>query len=318
MNDIEPLLKVKQLFKFFNKRILIIIKISLVLLLFSTENKNKELFEKIKYYFLNIKKNKETINLSNEGLLEIYQNKENRIELETESGIIYKSDIVFLVIPGGSYATVSDYEGSPILKKLFSLGYSSAKLIYSVYPECYPSHYNQGLEAIKILSAKFKKIILVGFSAGGHLAGLLGTTERKKLFNTEAMIQCYPVISFKKKAHERSKTNFFGNRIENNINNQKLFSIENRVTSKTLPTFIWTIKNDRVVPYENTLFMIKALRENNVTNEYKIFNKGRHGMALADDSAVRYRIREYKNKEVAKWLGLACKFIEKIIKNKKK
>ena len=78
---------------------------------------------------MNIKKNKETINLSNEGLLEIYQNKENRIELETESGIIYKSDIVFLVIPGGSYATVSDYEGSPILKKLFSLGYSSAKLI---------------------------------------------------------------------------------------------------------------------------------------------------------------------------------------------
>ena len=67
MNDIEPLLKVKQLFKFFNKRILIIIKISLALLLFSTENKNKECVEKIKYHFLNIKKNRETINLSNDG-----------------------------------------------------------------------------------------------------------------------------------------------------------------------------------------------------------------------------------------------------------
>ena len=105
--------------------------------------------------------------------------------------------------------------------------------------------------------------------------------------------------------------------ITDNEKNQKLFSIENRVTSNTLPTFIWTIKNDEVVPPENTLYMIEALKNKKVMHEYKIFKNGRHGMVLADDSAVRYGIREYKNKEVAKWLGLACNFIEKVIKNKK-
>ena len=83
-----------------------------------------------------------------------------------------------------------------------------------------------------------------------------------------------------------------------------------------MPTFIWTIKNDNVVPYENTIYMIDALKKNKVMNEYKIYEKGRHGMALADNSAVRYRIREYKNKEVAKWFGLAINFVEKVIKNK--
>ena len=38
-------------------------------------------------------------------------------------------------------------------------------------------------------------------------------------------------------------------------------------------------------------------------------------MALADKTAIRYGIKEYKNKEVAKWFGLACNFIDNIIKN---
>ena len=319
MNEFESQNKMKQLSKLFYNRIFTIIKIIIIIFLFCTEtkSKNKEFIDRIKYDFLNINKLKEVINLSNDGLLEIYQNKENKIELETQSGIIYKSDIVFLVIPGGSYQQVSNSEGYPVVKKLYFLGYSSAKLTYSIYPECYPTNYNQGLEAIKILSSKFKKIVLVGFSAGGHLAGLLGTTNREKLYNTEAMILCYPVISFYQKAHIKSRKNFFGKKIKDNEKNQKLFSIENRVTSNTLPTFIWTIKNDEVVPPENTLYMIESLKNKKVMHEYKIFKNGRHGMVLADDSAVRYGIREYKNKEVAKWLGLACNFIEKVIKNKK-
>ena len=291
----------------------IIIKIIIVLFLFYSNDKlkNKEFIEKLSFFFLNIKKYKETVNLVGGGLLEIFTNKDKTIQIETKSGKIYKSDIVILSIPGGSYRFLGNPEKEPIAKKFFSFGYSSAILLYSVYPNCYPNSYNQGLQAIKLLSSKFKKIILVGFSAGGHLAGLLGTTQRNKLFNTIGMILCYPVISFIKNVHKESRDSFFGEKIKNDTKNQKLFSIENRVTSKTLPTFIWTVKPDKTVPYENTLYMLEKLKEKKVFHEYKIYETGRHGMALADE--VRNGIKEFKNKEVAKWVGLACSFINNIV-----
>jgi len=38
-------------------------------------------------------------------------------------------------------------------------------------------------------------------------------------------------------------------------------------------------------------------------------------MGLADETAIRFGIKEFKNKEVAKWVKLSCDFMEKIIKN---
>ena len=289
-------------------------KIIIVLFLFYSNKKlkNKEFIEKISHFFLNMKKLKERINLVDGGILEIFTNKDKKKQIETKSGKIFKSDILILSIPGGSYRKLVNHEKEPIAKKFFSFGYSSAILLYSVYPQCYPNSYNQGLQAIKLLSSKFKKIILIGFSAGGHLTGLLGTTQRNKLFNTIGMILCYPVISFIKKAHKGSRDNFFGDIIKNDIKNQILFSIENRVTTKTLPTFIWTVKPDKIVPYENTLYMIEKLKEKKVYHEYKIYEIGRHGMALADREING--VKEYKNEEIAKWVGLACSFIDKIVK----
>ena len=289
-------------------------KIIFILLIFYSIDKlrNKEFIEKVFNFFLNLEKYKETENLVNGGILEIFTNKDKKSQIETKSGKIYKSDILILIIPGGSYLHLVKHEREPIAKKFFSFGYSTAILLYSVYPECYPNNYNQGLQAIQLLSSKFKKIILMGFSAGGHLTGLLGTSQRNKLFNTIGMVLCYPVISFFENAHKRSRDNFFGDKMKNDKNHQKLFSIENRVTSKTLPTFIWTVKPDKTVPYENTLYMIKKLKEKKVMHEFKIYNIGIHGMALADKAING--IKEYKNEEVAKWVGLARSFIDKIVK----
>ena len=189
-------------------------------------------------------------------------------------------------------------------KKFMSFGYSCAILRYSVHPKCYPVNYNQGLKAIELLSSRFKKIILLGFSAGGHLSGLLGTTEREKLFNAVGMILCYPVISFVHKVHKGSRDNFFGNKNKNDKENRKRFSIENRVSPHTLPTFIWVCRPDTLVPYENTLFMIKKLEENKVFHVSKIFKTGRHGIVLAEN-----------NKEVSIWIKLAKNFVDKIVKN---
>ena len=309
-----------------NKNIIIIKFILLLILIFlnvklrNFKKKNPKedplkSIPRLRYYYIDMNPYKEIINLENEGKLEIYTNTDTSKEIQTKnSGKITKSQIVFLVIPGGSYKFIGEVEALPVAKKFFSFGYSSALLRYSVYPSHYPTQYNQGLSSIKILSSKFKKIILVGFSAGGHLTGLLGTSGKDKLYNTICMILCYPVISFINNVHNLSRYDFFGK--ENSTEKERqMFSIENRVNKETIPTFIWTLKNDKTVPYENSLYMINSLKKNGIKRQYKIYKKGVHGMALADEFDIRKRNKKYKNDKVAKWVFLAINFVENLIKN---
>ena len=271
---------------------------------------------RLKYYYINMDPYKEIIDLENKGKLEIYTNNDTTKYLESKNGNkILKSSVVFLVIPGGSYKKLGEVEGLPIAKKFFYFGYSSSVLRYSVFPASYPTQYNQGLSAIKILSSKFKKIILIGFSAGGHLTGLLGTSEKDKLYNTIGMILCYPVISFVNNVHAFSRYNFFGGNNKTSEKEWEEFSVENRVNNDTLPTFIWTVKNDIIVPYENTLAMIESLKKFGIKYDYKIYKNGIHGMGLADEFNIRNGNINYKNDYVAKWINLALGFIENILKN---
>ena len=310
-----------------NGKNILILKIVLLLILIFLDVKLKKIehenllkffqsIPRLRYYYIDMNPFRETVEFENDARLEIYTNNDTSNFIETNnSGKILKSSIVYLVIPGGSYKNIGEVEALPVAKKFFSLGYSSALLRYSVAPSSYPTQYNQGLSSIKILSSKFKKIIIVGFSAGGHLTGLLGTSGKDKLYNTVGMILCYPVISFVNNVHAFSRYNFFG---QNNTSTEKdweKFSIENRVNNNTIPTFIWTIKNDLTVPYENTLAMIDSLKKYGIKHEYKIYKTGVHGMALSDEFDIRNGNINYKNPLVAKWIFLAINFFENILKD---
>ena len=313
--------------KVYSKKILLL-KIILLLILIVIDIILKDVIKKsfyeknrtnprLAYYYIDLSPYEESINLEEGGKLEIYKNNcsnETTEIITKNSGIIKKSEIVFLVIPGGAYKKIGQVESLPIAKKFFYMGYSSSILRYSVAPKCYPSFYNQGLTSIQMLSQKFKKIIIIGFSAGGHLVGMLGTSSRVKLHNVIGMILCYPVISFEHNVHKLSRANFFGKKIKDTPENRKIFSINNRVSNDTLPTFIWTLKNDKTVPYENTLDMINSLNKYGIRHEYKIYPNGVHGMALADEFDIRYGNPNYKNDTIAKWVYLAIDFIEEILK----
>ena len=73
---------------------------------------------------MNIKKYKETIQLTEGGLLEIYENKDKINKIKTKRGIIYKSDILYLIMPGGAYSYIAKREGFQIARKFYSFGYS--------------------------------------------------------------------------------------------------------------------------------------------------------------------------------------------------
>ena len=80
--------------------------------------------------------------------------------------------------------------------------------------------------------------------------------------------------------HQGSKDNLLGQNPSPKL--VKLLSNEVRVTSNTPPCFIWTTDEDKTVPMENSLYFAASLRANGVPFALHVYEKGGHGMGLAD------------------------------------
>lgn len=225
--------------------------------------------------------------------------------------IDYNQKTVCLVLPGGGYQLLSNRESAPVGTKLNMEGYNTAILYYSCKPLI---PYKEGLQALELLSKDFPNIVVFGFSAGGHLASLLATSEAK--YNLKAAVLCYPVITLKKFTHEDTAKAFLGN--NDNEDNRNLYSSELRVNETTVPTFIWTTRDDEIVPVENTLLMEASLNKYHIRNKVIVFDSGVHGLALADETAVVGKdYKTYFRPDIAVWFTEAVHFIKDIIDGSK-
>ncbi len=81
------------------------------------------------------------------------------------------------------------------------------------------------------------------------------------------------------------------------------------MTGDMPPTFLWATAEDSLVPVQHSLRMSYALAEKNIPFELHIFEKGSHGLALADQSSAR--TQGQINSDVAKWAELAGNWLEK-------
>ena len=228
-----------------------------------------------------------------------------------------RENSVIIVFPGGGYTKRAAHEGTPVALWLNSIGISSFVLHYRVAQYRYPYPLLDAKRAIKFIrfnSDKFKinpdRIGILGFSAGGHLACMCATLPdygennpddpvEKVSSKPNALILCYPVISFKKFYHKGSMVNLLGENPPDEL--RELLSGENNVSKDTPPTFIWHTSDDQGVPVENSLLFASSLRRFDVPFELHIFQSGRHGLGLAKD-----------NPEIGIWTELCENWLRKI------
>ena len=127
-----------------------------------------------------------------------------------------------LICPGGGYEMTSDREAEPVAIQYIAKGYQAAILRYSVKPAKYPLALLQLAKAVAHLREyadeyhiDTEKIVVQGFSAGGHLACSLGVFWKKPFLSEtlgvsaeqirpNGMILCYPVITSGEYAHRGS------------------------------------------------------------------------------------------------------------------
>ena len=181
-----------------------------------------------------------------------------------------------IICPGGGYGIVSEREAEPVALRFLGLGYAAFVLRYHAAPRGrWPIPQRQLLAAVDYVRTNCgdyhvdpKAVLVMGFSAGGHLAACGGTLwnrpevyrslKKKALaYRPDGMILCYPVITSGDHAQRTSFQNLLGDRYEELL---PLLSLERRVKSSTPPTFIWHTADDTVVDLENTLLFETALR----------------------------------------------------------
>ena len=239
---------------------------------------------------------------------------------------INKKRETIIICPGGGYEFTSDREAEPIALKFVAQGFNAVVIRYSIAPVRYPTALLELAETVRYVREKEKewnvdteKVIVCGFSAGGHLAGSLGVLWNNEIIekyldikNEEvkpnAMILCYPVISSGEFAHKGSFDSLLGEK-EAEISRENL-SLEKLVSIETPKTFLWHTFDDGTVPVQNSLLFSNALASNKVQFELHIYPSGVHGLGLCEEITAMNGRSEHINCHIASWFNLACQWIK--------
>jgi acetyl esterase/lipase/lysophospholipase L1-like esterase len=200
-----------------------------------------------------------------------------------------------VICPGGGYGgLVTGAEGSGIAQWLNAHGVTGIVLEYRLPHGRAFVPLLDAQRAIRMVRAKGKewgcdprRIGIIGFSAGGHLASTAAThfdagdaaaadpIERVGC-RPDFAILVYPVITMSEQTHGGTKQNLLGP--SPSPETVELFSNDKQVTAETPPTFLAHALDDKVVSPENSRQFYKALQKHKVPSRYLELPSGDHGL----------------------------------------
>lgn len=200
-----------------------------------------------------------------------------------------------LICPGGAYRMTSNREAEPVALQFNSIGYHAAILRYSCAPAVYPTAMEEVAASIRLLrehgeewNIDTDKIVVMGFSAGGHLAAsysVFWQELKEENLRSNGLILCYPVISSDETiAHTDSIRNLLGSAYETQ---KEKMALENQVGPQVPKTFIWHTFSDETVPFWNSMRFVEALGRAKIPVEFHLYPEGPHGLSLATESIKR-------------------------------
>lgn len=207
-----------------------------------------------------------------------------------------------LIIPGGGYAwVVIDKEGYEGARWFSRAGYTVYVLRHRLPHQGWAAGADTPLQdaqrAIRVIRARAARdgvdparVAVMGFSAGGHVAGSLATRFDANVYervdNADALSArpdlaalMYPVITMRAPhAHAGSRRNLLGETpSEARV---AAYSLETAPPPATPPAFLMHAADDPSVPVENALAMFAALKRAGVAAEMHVFERGGHGFGM--------------------------------------
>nr|WP_272919949.1 alpha/beta hydrolase [Streptomyces sp. SID4948] len=192
----------------------------------------------------------------------------------------------------------ADHEAEPVAEWLNGLGLNAAVLRYSLEPRGTKAPLDDARAAMRAIrggaagpGADPTRVAVLGFSAGGHLAGwIAGGSEAEGAERPDLAVLCYPVTSFSHLPSLHSTASLLGP--DAGPSSLRSVSLEFAVHPDTPPVFCWHTADDESVDVEHALGYTAALRRAGVPVELHVLPHGAHGLGLAPQEPY-----------VARWTG---------------
>ena len=205
-----------------------------------------------------------------------------------------------IVLPGGGYAEHTEHEGQPVVGWLKDNGLSAGVFHYPLH-ERHPIPVQALHREIRRLrtAGAGPRVGLLGFSAGGHLAGhaALTATGLDKL--VDFAILAYPITSMETDTYRPSQDILLGEDATPEL--RRSTSLDALVTPQAPPFFIWHTAEDPYVAPEHTYLLALSLARHRVPHTAHVFAHGPHSLGLAHGAG-----------EVSTWTGLALRWIDDV------
>lgn len=220
-----------------------------------------------------------------------------------------------IICEGGSYARHS-YTCEEEAIWLNSLGINAFIVNYRVFPYNHPApllDLKRAIRYIKFNCEKFnvnpEKVGVMGFSAGGHLAGSACLFFDK--FDEEAKdeidkisakpdlaILSYPVVTLCENfRHQNSAENLCGNNNELFLN----LSLEKNARKDIPKLMLWHTIQDSLVVAQNSLSLANELLKKGASFEFHLLRNGEHGLKIFEDTKdakkILYLIKQFLKDE---------------------
>jgi acetyl esterase/lipase len=202
-----------------------------------------------------------------------------------------------IVLPGGGYAEHTAHEGEPIVGWLKGLGVRASVFRYPLlvrHPE--PLH---GLRAEihRLRHGGAERLGLIGFSAGGHLAGLAALAPGADWDQAvDFAVLGYAITSMETETYRPARLILLGDDATPEL--RRATSLDALVTHSSPPFFLWHTAEDPYVPPEHTYRLAASLAAHRVPHTVHVFAHGPHSLGLARG-----------NGDAAAWTTLATSWI---------
>ena len=201
-----------------------------------------------------------------------------------------------VILPGGGYDHTSKREADNVGLYFQSMGINYTVLNYreTIYKYPEPQEevgyvFNYLIQNKDEFKVDTSKLLLIGFSAGGHLA--LSYSLYHEEFGSvmpSLLILSYPVVTSDSTYSHKSSFEYL-------IDDESLYdklSLEKHIRKDLCDVFLWHTVTDKSVPCYNSIELLKNLYLNDINVEAHIFPLGPHGLSLADKSSIGGNIKE--------------------------
>lgn len=195
-----------------------------------------------------------------------------------------------VICPGGGYRYTSSRESESIAMQYLAAGMQAFVLYYNCAPAVFPCALLELAKSVSIVRSHAaewnidpEKILVAGFSAGGHLAASLGCFWNQSFVYEPLGLLAEDIYL-------------------------ELTSLEKQAGAQNPPTFIWHTNEDQAVPVENSFLYTSALRKAKVPVEFHMYAHGWHGLSLANEETKCDKDGELP--KVQSWMGLSITWIK--------